>query len=485
MTRKISELENTGEVLKAAFMNVMQNKYGGIEAPPPYITSFGIKHFDALLGGGLSSSLPVMFTSTPETGKSTLAFQFAKAFQTLHKNSIILYLDIENAAADDTDALITNRVDTFGINRDGFIYKPVICDQEVIFTMLHDLIESKREIESKINQEINCLFIWDSIASSGSSKDVLAEDANKIIGWKAREFGFQLSKIKPLLALNRISTLFIDQVRRSMKIKTGQQMYAREESSVGEFGDYKAATGVTALQHHVKQWLFFSKGKGLLRRDPLGVDGWELNAWTEKNKIAPSQYWITLIFDKKHGVIPSLSELTFLSKMSKTERKTYKDVESKMPCPFAIKSSGKSKILNVIDPTTNSLLYTNKFPLRKFKDLYEQDTTFKYWFDIAVEISIQYRIRWGYFNQDPIIYDFSQQSQTEVEPEIESQIQNQKLTNENISDVNNQTEIESQIQNQKLTNENPVNTEEMPNSLLNLPADQTEYSTNIGFNSTE
>ncbi len=446
MPRSISELDNIGEVLKAAFTKVIKDKYGGIEAPPPYVTPFNIKHFDALLGGGLSSSLPVMFTSTPETGKSTLAFQFAKAFQLSHKNSIILYLDIENAAADKTDDQITNRIDTFNIQTEGFLYKPIICDQEVIFTMLHDLIESKHSIESQIGKEINCLFIWDSIASSGSSKDTIAEDANKLIGWKAREFGFHLSKIKPLLALNKISTLFIDQVRRSMKIKTGQQRFTREETSVGEFGDFKTATGVTTLQHHIKQWLFFSKGKTLIRSDPLGVDGWELNAWTEKNKMAPSQYWITLLFDKKYGVIPSLSELIFLSKMSKTERKLYKDIESKMPCPFAIKTSAKSKVLTVRDPSSNNVLYTKKFTLRKFQELYNNDNTFKYWFDIAVDISIQYRIRWGYFNQQPIIYDFSQQN-TEDQKQETSEVANN----------------------------------EMPNSLLDLPKDQIEYSNATGF----
>jgi len=80
---KKEETENTGsldsssfepgEVLHAeklgeAFEKVITTNYGFTRAPKPYVTPFGIQHLDALLGGGIISSAPVVLSSTPETG---------------------------------------------------------------------------------------------------------------------------------------------------------------------------------------------------------------------------------------------------------------------------------------------------------------------------------------------------------------------------------------------------------------------------------
>lgn len=56
------------EILKSAFESVLNTQFGFARAPEPYITPFGIQHLDALLGGGIVSSSPVVLSSTPETG---------------------------------------------------------------------------------------------------------------------------------------------------------------------------------------------------------------------------------------------------------------------------------------------------------------------------------------------------------------------------------------------------------------------------------
>lgn len=55
------------EELASAFDDFTLEKYGMLNPPAPYITPTGIKPLDALLGGGLSSSMPIAFSSTPET----------------------------------------------------------------------------------------------------------------------------------------------------------------------------------------------------------------------------------------------------------------------------------------------------------------------------------------------------------------------------------------------------------------------------------
>ncbi|MFA7204218.1 MAG: hypothetical protein WC188_10995 [Candidatus Caldatribacteriota bacterium] len=59
---------NYAEKLGEAFEKIITKDFGHIRAPQPYITPFGIKHLDALLGGGIVSSAPVVLSSTPETG---------------------------------------------------------------------------------------------------------------------------------------------------------------------------------------------------------------------------------------------------------------------------------------------------------------------------------------------------------------------------------------------------------------------------------
>ena len=56
------------EKLGQAFDAIITRDYGFARAPKPYVTPFGIQHLDALLGGGIISSAPVVLSSTPETG---------------------------------------------------------------------------------------------------------------------------------------------------------------------------------------------------------------------------------------------------------------------------------------------------------------------------------------------------------------------------------------------------------------------------------
>lgn len=54
--------------LGQAFDRVLDKNYGAYRAPEPIVTPFGVRHLDALLGGGIVSSGPVILTATPESG---------------------------------------------------------------------------------------------------------------------------------------------------------------------------------------------------------------------------------------------------------------------------------------------------------------------------------------------------------------------------------------------------------------------------------
>jgi len=382
------------EILGKAFNQVIQKHYGDKRAPVPLITPTGIKPLDALLGGGIISSGPVLLSSTPETGKSTVAYQISKQFQTTYENSVCVYLDIEGSGnAIDSDEFKISRIDAFGLDTERFRYEPLLLNVMELFDLIEHLVEIKKNVEEKTGSEFHVLIVWDSIPSTPSSKTALVSDPNQIIGLKARQLGHCLDKYNPMLKFNRITFLCVDQVRANLNI---DGPYAPKEQSVGNFKNMKSASNIFSLLHNTQQWLFLSKGKSINEIDGYVDDigknivGWEMNILTEKNKLTASKDMITVIFGKNKGIDKFWSEFTFLFKPTPTEKKVFK---TKLPFPLMIQKSGKRVYLKVTHPTDSSITYTSeKFFRKKAKEIYQTDNEFRQWFDYAVNISCEYRI---------------------------------------------------------------------------------------------
>jgi RecA/RadA recombinase len=235
-------------ILGQAFEKVITKKFGSKRSPEPLIFSTGIKHLDALLGGGIVSSGPVMITSTPETGKSTFAYQMAKQLHDNYENSITVYIDIEGSGGTTkSNEFRVSRMDTFGLqDSHRFSYQPIVLDILELFELIESLIETKILVEKKTGKEFLLFIIWDSIPSTRTSKTSEAISPDKIIGLKGRQLSFVLDKYLPMLKFNRVFFLGIDQVRADIKI----DQFAANEQTVGNFKNLKAATNIFSLQHY-------------------------------------------------------------------------------------------------------------------------------------------------------------------------------------------------------------------------------------------
>ena len=212
--------------------------------------------------------------------------------------------------------------------------------------------------------------------------------------WKARQLSFCIEKYYPLLAYNRITFLTIDQVRANLQLE-GQ--YVAKEKSVGTWNDYKAASSVIAFNHKVVQWLFLSRRAAITPNDGIGISGWYMTVWTEKNKNAPSQESVTCVFDKRTGLHKFWSEYTFLAEMTRSELKYFKE-EKNLPYPLSIKKTGPQIHLEFIDPVTGNSNYTSEKMYRKNAyEKYLNDENFRNAFDYVMSIAVEQRIVNGLF----------------------------------------------------------------------------------------
>lgn len=149
----------------------------------------------------------------------------------------------------------------------------------------------------------------------------------------------------------------------------------------------------------MQQWLFFSKGKLINPADDLGIDGWFVDVFTEKNKLAPSKHGVTCVFDKFGGLDKFWSEFYFLFELTPSEKKIYKT--KKPNFDLMMKKSGTQVMLHVKHPTDNTIEYkSDKFYRKNAKKKYEEDAEFKQWFDYAVQLSVDVRITNGIFKHD-------------------------------------------------------------------------------------
>ena len=193
-TAKVEPTELTKQASKSAAIALAEafdkftvEKYGALNPPPPYMTPTGISTLDALLGGGLASSMPIAFSSTAETGKSSIAFQFVRQFLDTYENSLAVYFDVESNAAELEIGTATiyqeSRAETFKLSDDPrFRYNRKPYTIKEFFEYLDNLVQLKRKLQAEQGGEIRILFVLDSITALSYSRIEAVEDFDKIPG---------------------------------------------------------------------------------------------------------------------------------------------------------------------------------------------------------------------------------------------------------------------------------------------------------------
>ena len=122
-----------------------------------------------------------------------------------------------------------------------------------------------------------------------------------------------------------------------------------------------------------------------------------MNIFSEKNKLAPSQESVTCVFDKRTGLHKFWSEYTFLSEMTRSELKYFKE-EKNLCYPLSMRKSGPQVFLEFVDPITGNSQHTSeKFYRKNAYEKYLAEETFRNAFDYVMSIAVEQRITNGLF----------------------------------------------------------------------------------------
>lgn len=155
---------------------------------------------------------------------------------------------------------------------------------------------------------------------------------------------------------------------------------------------------------NLKQWIYISKKKELYPGSDINVDGWVLDVRTEKNKLCPSGYSVSLVFDKHETIHKVYSEYLFLKEMTSTEMKITGRDAKKLIYPLLVQKSGAYKYIDCINPETGkSEGKSSSFYEKDLVQKYNEDPEFKRIFDWAVDVSVEERINKFLLKSTPVV----------------------------------------------------------------------------------
>lgn len=255
---------------------------------PKYHFRTGIEVLDTILGnGGLASSKITELYGPNKSGKSELAQVIAATFLNDFQDGIVMYFDQETAL--DDKKLMARPIYKCGrmILRKG-------KNLESCFNAMIKAAETL--VADKVERPI--LFIFDSVAATGTKEEMENEVGKIIMAGQARVLSVGLRKIRGILLQTNAHLICVNQIRQ----KPGQ-MFGSAESACGEalkfYSDYRIQ-----CVNIGGYWLSGGKsGKG-------SSDGYVIQYRTMKNKRATPnrKVEVPLMFSANGGMSSGLSD---------------------------------------------------------------------------------------------------------------------------------------------------------------------------------
>ena len=242
--------------------------------------------------GGVPVGKLVEISGEAASGKSLLSYMILKDCQ--DKGGIPVLIDTENAANEDFLRLIG-----LEFYPEGSLVYIQVDSIEGVFKAIEDIIRRIREND----KDKLCCIVWDSVAGTSTDAEIQGDYGDATVGLAARLIGQGLRKIIRFIGTQRVSLVFLNQIRQ----KIG-----------GFFGDDTVTPGGKAIPFFAAVRIrLYSGGKVKAGKDVLGVG---IRPKIVKNRMGPPHREADLKMYFNRGLIDEEGWIDILLKFGKAKK---------------------------------------------------------------------------------------------------------------------------------------------------------------------
>ena len=242
--------------------------------------------------GGIPVGKLVEISGEAATGKSLLSYMILKDCQ--DKGGIPVLIDTENAANEDFLRLIG-----LEFYPEGSLVYIQVDSIESVFKAIEDIIRRIREND----KDKLCCIVWDSVAGTSTDAEIQGDYGDATVGLAARLIGQGLRKIIRFIGTQRVSLVFLNQIRQKIGVF---------------FGDDTVTPGGKAIPFFAAVRIrLYSGGKVKAGKDVLGVG---IRPKIVKNRMGPPHREADLKMYFNRGLIDEEGWIDVLLKFGKAKK---------------------------------------------------------------------------------------------------------------------------------------------------------------------
>ena len=242
--------------------------------------------------GGIPVGKLVEISGEAATGKSLLSYMILKDCQ--DKGGIPVLIDTENAANEDFLRLIG-----LEFYPEGSLVYIQVDSIEAVFKAIEDIIRRIREND----KDKLCCIVWDSVAGTSTDAEIQGDYGDATVGLAARLIGQGLRKIIRFIGTQRVSLVFLNQIRQKIGVF---------------FGDDTVTPGGKAIPFFAAVRIrLYSGGKVKAGKDVLGVG---IRPKIVKNRMGPPHREADLKMYFNRGLIDEEGWIDILLKFGKAKK---------------------------------------------------------------------------------------------------------------------------------------------------------------------
>jgi len=242
--------------------------------------------------GGIPVGKLVEISGEAASGKSLLSYMILKDCQ--DKGGIPVLIDTENAANEDFLRLIG-----LEFYPEGSLVYIQVDSIEGVFKAIEDIIRRIREND----KDKLCCIVWDSVAGTSTDAEIQGDYGDATVGLAARLIGQGLRKIIRFIGTQRVSLVFLNQIRQKIGVF---------------FGDDTVTPGGKAIPFFAAVRVrLYSGGKVKAGKDVLGVG---IRPKIVKNRMGPPHREADLKMYFNRGLIDEEGWLDILLKFGEAKK---------------------------------------------------------------------------------------------------------------------------------------------------------------------